>query len=370
FSFGIQRSISQSSTLDVSYVGSRSLGLSNEKPFNIPSAEFRRQCNLLEGGSPAFCDQQVANPFRGIEAFRGTNHFSNATIRRYDLARPFPQFSGDLLEQGRGDSRIWYNSLQVNYNMRVGRSLTLLGNYTFSKMVERWGWLDPFNNVPQQGLYFSDRPHFIKFSTVYELPFGKGKAFANGGGWVDKIIGGWQVSTFTQMSSGEPNDLPGNAIMLKDPRTPGGDFKGAVDWKEHQVKGFNPCVLRQENNGNVAPQPFSLARGCGTDPANYAWLMTAGYSPSRYNPNRSGQIRKQRMFNTDISLAKTTYVTERLRLQFRAEAFNATNYYFFGRNDGFNTDPNNPNFGTIFPNQANTQNGYPRQIQLAIKAIW
>jgi hypothetical protein len=118
------------------------------------------------------------------------------------------------------------------------------------------------------------------------------------------------------------------------------------------------------------PQPFSIARGCGTDTSNYAWLMAADFAPQRYNPNRSGQIRKQRMFNTDVSLAKDTYVTERIRIQLRVEAFNATNYFFFGRNDGFNTDPNNPNFGSMFPNQANTQNGYPRQVQLGIKAYW
>jgi hypothetical protein len=98
--------------------------------------------------------------------------------------------------------------------------------------------------------------------------------------------------------------------------------------------------------------------------------MTADYAPDRYLPSRSGQIRKQRLFNMDASISKMTNITERLRIQFRAEAFNLTNYYFFGRNDGFITDPNNPNFGTMFPNQGNTQNGYPRQVQLGIKAFW
>ena len=103
--------------------------------------------------------------------------------------------------------------------------------------------------------------------------------------------------------------------------------------------------------------------------------MVADYTPGavvpgRNLPSRSGQIRKQRMFNTDMSLSKMTEITERLRVQFRIEAFNATNYFFFGRNDGFNTDPNNPNFGTQFPNQANTQNGYPRQVQLGVKVYW
>lgn len=371
FSFGIQRQITKSSTLDVSYVGSRSIGLSNEKIFNIPSADFRKQCNLMEGGSPNYCNELLPNPFRGVESFRNTTYFSAPTISRFNLNRPHPQFSGDLPEQGRGDSRIWYNSLQINYNMRVGRSLTLLGNYTLSKMVERWGYTDPYNNIAQQGLYFSDRPHFVKFNTVYEFPFGRGQRLGgNVGGFLNKLISGWQFSTYTQFSSGEPNDLPANAIQLKDPRTPGGDFTGTPDWKAHRVKGWNPCVLRQFNDGRIEPQPFSIQRGCGTDPANYTWLMTADYSPTRYTPLRSGQIRKQRMFNTDISLSKMTTITERLRVQFRVEAFNATNYYFFGRNDGFITNPNDPNFGTMTPNTANTQNGYPRQIQLGIKAFW
>lgn len=371
FSFGFQFQLSPASTLDVSYVGSRTVGANSERDFNIPSADFRKQCNLLEGGSPAYCNEQVPNPFRGIEEFRGTSFYTAPTISRFQINRPFPQFNGNLLERGRGESNIWYNSLQLNYNVRVGRDLTLLANYTLSKMVERWGYADPYRNVMQQGLYFNDRPHFFKFNTVYELPIGRGKLIgANTSGFLNRLISGWQISTFTQIASGEPNDLPGNAIMLKDPRTPGGDWNGSVDWSKHQVVGWNPCVLRQFNDGSIRPQPFSIARGCGEDPANYAWLMVADYAASRYNPFRSGQIRKQPLFNMDLALSKMTQITERLRFQFRIEAFNATNYFFFGRDSNFNTNPNDPNFGTLFPSQAWTGNGYPRQIQLGFKAFW
>jgi len=376
FSLGFQFQINQSSTFEASYVGSRSIDLNSQKDLNIPSASFIKNCDRLQGGNPQFCNELVPNPFRNIDAFRGTTYFTAATISRYNLNRPFPQFSGNLLEQGRNDSRIWYNSLQLNYNVRMGRNLTVLANYTLSKMVERWGYADPFNNVSQQGLYFNDRPHWAKFSAVYELPFGRGQKFANGaGGVMNKLIGGWQLSTFSNVSSGEPNDLPGNAIQLRDPRTPGGDYSGQVEWKKYQVQGWNPCVLRQFNDGSIAPQPFSLARGCGTDTSQYAWMMVADFSPGqavpgRQNPNRSGQIRKQPLFNMDASLSKWTNITERIKTQFRLEAFNLTNYYFYGRNDGFNTDPNNPNFGTVFPHLGNTQNGYPRQIQLGFKILW
>ncbi len=371
FSLEFQRQITHTSTLSLAYVGSRTIGANDERNLNVLSPEVRRRCNLLEGGTPDYCNAQVPNPFRGLEPFRGTSLFTAANISQFQLNRPFPQFNGNLLQQGRGESNIWYNSLQVNYNVRIGRQLTLLGNYTLSKMVERWGYTDATNYIKQQGLYFNDRPHYFKFNTVYELPFGKGQAIGgNVSGFLNKLLSGWQVSTYTQFSSGEPNDLAANVIQLKDPRTPGGGFTGTPDWKAHQVRGWNPCVLRQFNDGRVVPQSFSVSQGCGTDPAGYAWLMTADYSPDRYLPSRSGQIRKQRLFNMDASISKMTAITERLRVQFRAEAFNLTNYYFFGRNDGFVTNPNDPNFGTMFPHTGNTQNGYPRQIQLGIKAFW
>jgi hypothetical protein len=371
FSLGVQYQLNQTSTLEFSYVGSRTVGANSERAYNIPSSDFRKQCNLQEGGSPDFCNAAVPNPFRGVAAFRGTPFFTATSVSRYQMNRAFPQFNGDMLEQGRNDSNIWYNSLQINFNQRIGRSLTLSGNYTLSKMVERWGFNDPFNNVQQQGLYFNDRPHYVKFNTVYELPFGTGKKWgSNAGKFARLLTSGWTFSTYTQFSSGEPNNLPGNVIQLRDPRTVGGDWNGQVDWKKHQIQGWNPCVLRQFNDGRIVPQPFSIQRGCSaTDFSQYAWLMTADYAP-RYTPSRSGQIRKQRLWNMDAALSKTTNITEQLRFQFGVEAFNLTNYYFFGRDSNFNTNPNDPNFGTIFPHLAWIGNGYPRQFQLRMKLLW
>jgi hypothetical protein len=145
-------------------------------------------------------------------------------------------------------------------------------------------------------------------------------------------------------------------------------------------------VLRQFNDGRVEPTQFSLSRGCGTDRANYAWLRVADYTvgqgipgastannnaaSGRLTPMRSGQIRKQPFFNVDASFAKTTNITERIRTQFRIEAFNVTNYYFFGRDSNFQTNPDDPTFGTLFPHLAWIGNGYPRQVQLAFKVLW
>ncbi|HOK44594.1 MAG TPA: TonB-dependent receptor [Bryobacteraceae bacterium] len=379
FSVGWQYQLTQAATVEASYVGTRTVDANNEKAFNIPSAEFRKSCNLLEGGDPVYCNQALPNPFRNVPAFQGTSFYTAATLSRYQLARPFPQFSGDMTEQGRNGSRFWYNSLQVNYNHRFGRGLTFLANYSLSKTVESWGYADPFNDVEQRGLYFNDRPHWFKATAVYDLPFGRNQRFGSGTtGVVSKLISGWEITGFFNWASGEPNNLPGNVIQLKDPRTIGGRWTGKVDWKAHQVVGWNNCVLRQFNDGRIEPMAYSLASGCGEDFSNYAWLMVADYSPgggstpsnSRMTPFRSGQIRKQPMLTFDASLNKTTTITERFRLQLGLEAFNVLNHYYYGRDNHFNTTPTDSNFGTQFPSQAWIGNGYPRQVQVRMKLIW
>lgn len=102
---------------------------------------------------------------------------------------------------------------------------------------------------------------------------------------------------------------------------------------------------------------------------NYAWMQVAGYSPRRYLPERSGQIRRQHAIQMDASLLKNTKITERLSLQLGFEAFNVLNHNYFGRNQ-LNTDPSNPEFGTIKPAFVSTQNILPRQIQLRMKVMW
>ncbi len=336
-------------------------------PYNIPSLAFRKQCNIFEGGSPNFCNEQVANPFKGIEAFRGTGLFTADTTSRYQLARPFPQFTGDVQRYGDNNARTWYNSAQVNYTMRFKAGLNLLTNYTFSKFTERFGYNDPFAGVLQEGPYFLDRPHVFKLTAVYELPFGRGKHFAgNASGFANKLVGGWEATTFLTSQSGEPADLPrdGNkALMLRDPKI------NDVNWHQNQVQGWSPCVLKMDNNGKVAPQQFSIDKGCGTDQSKYAWLILPSYAPN-VNPFRSGQIRMAHTTTMDASLNKITQITEKLRFQFRAEVFNILNHYAYPR-ARFNTNPNDANFGSLFPGQISTvDSGFPRQIQFGFKVYW
>ena len=385
FSFGVQYSLTQGQMIEVSYVGSRSRSQQDSIPTNNPTLEFRKSCNPLEGGNVAFCNQLVDNPFRGIEAFRGTTNFTAAQISRFDANRPYPQFGG-INMRGTNLGFINYNSLQINYNYRIRGGISLLANYTLSKMYENFGFNDPYANVRQGGLYFNDRPHFVKGTVVWDLPFGAGKRFGAGQrGFLGKVISGWGFNAYYTQASGEPNDMPGNVRQLMDPRRISSgsgavaNWNGTVDWKAHQPIGWNRCVLQMNNDGSIVATPVSLQAGCGpapanlnaalSNPGNYAWLVQPAFAP-RETPLRMPNIRKQMLFNVDASITKDTKIGERFRFQIGAEAFNLTNYYFYGRNNGFNTNPLDQNFGTLFPHLASNQNGGPRYVQLRFKLFW
>ena len=193
--------------------------------------------------------------------------------------------------------------------------------------------------------------------------------FSGSKGIADKLISGWQVTSFFQWASGEPANLPANVRPLKDPRVKD------INWNQHQVRGFSNCVIRQNNNGTQSAMPYSLASGCGTDLSTYSWLWVGDYSPGqtapgRQTPNLFGNLRKHRVPTLDASLLKTTIFKERYRFQFGFEAFNAINKYYFGRNDSFNTDPNSANFGTLFPFNTSNQNFSPRTMQVRLKFNW
>ncbi len=363
FSFGFQMALKSSASLDVSYVGSRGRNQQTQRDYNIPGLDFRKQCDPLEGGSPNYCNAQVANPFQGLQPFFGTSFYSASTLSRFQLNRPFPQFAGNLTRLGDNSGHTWYNSLQVNYKLRMRNGINLLADYTFSKFMERWGYLDPYRGIQQQGLYFLDKPHVFKLTTIYPLPFGHGHHFAGGAsGWSERAIGGWELTTFFNAASGEPANLPGNVRLRGDPRL-------HPNFHSAKVQGWSPCVAVMHDDGSITAQPFSVAAGCGADTSTYPWLELPSYAPGEL-PFRSGQIRMYPTVTMDASLNKSVAINERMHLQARVEAFNVLNHYTMPT-ARYNTNPNDSNFGSFFPGNLWTgDTGFPRQIQLGLKLVF
>jgi len=377
FSLGFQYAMPFRSNLDVSYVGNRSYKLENLYDYNEPGLAFRKQCNPLEGGNPAFCDALVPNPFFNLPQFANTTLGTTPTISRFNLNRPFPEF-GSFQQRGRNNGKVWYNSMQVGYQIRGAAGMNLTFAYTYSKMIEQAALSNSFmgagtaaftdtqQQIPQRSVYAFDRPHVLKIGTVWELPFGKGKHFVNTSHPVlSRLVSGWQHTMIFQYSSGRPWEFPGNVVYLKDASMPN------IDWSAPKIYGVRPCVLKMNPDGSSTPQPYSLSYGCGTDPSTYNFLFVPSslYAP-RMSPLHFSNIRLHAVPQVDMSVNKTTQITEHTSVQFRAEAFNIMNTFYLPIQQ-FTNNLDDANFGSIIKGTTAQGNAnFPRQIQLAVKFIF
>lgn len=250
--------------------------------------------------------------------------------------------------------------MQVQYESSRKGGLNLLVSYTLSKMMLRTGWMDELNLVPQQSLFNRDTPHRVSVAGVWELPFGRGRRFLNSShGLWHRLAGGWESSVIFQYQPGWPWPLPGNAILLKDPRLP------EIDWPQPVVRAIDTCAARWNDNGAIT-MASSVQRGC----TSYTWLVMPRYGPNRWLPNQDGRIRLHSVPIGDLAINKMTGITEKVRAQFRFEVFNLTNTYMHNRQN-FNTSVENVNFGTL--NRAavsSTGPNFPRNIQLGFKVLW
>jgi hypothetical protein len=204
---------------------------------------------------------------------------------------------------------------------------------------------------------FDMRHQFNGYWTA-ELPFGKGRRFGgDSSGWLDNVIGGWQLSGILRINSG----VPANVINGR-------------TW---------PTNWNFQGNATCAPvgaQPFGLANGSCPSTQNVHFATHDGENP---NPNifadpgeafkhfrfsavgERGQrnvLRADGYFSTDLGLGKAFAITERQKLNFRWEVFNVTNSAYFDA--GYlNLNPDDPaTFGDY-----NQMAGGPRRMQFALR---
>ena len=212
------------------------------------------------------------------------------------------------------DAASYYDAFQAKLDKRFNNGLQFVAHYTWSKNLSHDGG---YANIDPQVNYGPDdfnRKHVFSISTVYELPIGRGKRFmGNANRVVNLLVGGFQLNTTTNYSSGLPWSASYNEcnsdqdvgicrpILIGDLKTGVGHFDPVAG----SVPFFTP-VAAMPLNGDVSG-PFQRP------------LL------GQFGSGRNA-FTGPRFFNSDFSLFKNFEITERVGAQFRFEAFNVFNH--------------------------------------------
>jgi hypothetical protein len=327
---------------------------------NTPRGLFRNRKNERIGEWGFSVQQQLPSQilldvgYIGNEgAHMFTRTYTNA-INPVTGQRPLPSFS--LVDYKRMDGVSNFNGLSVTIK-RQFRSGWLLGaNYLWSHAIDDAGTGGGEADYPEniacrsceRATSDQDIRQSFTSSAIYQLPFGRGRKYLNGGGVAEKFLGGWDLSGIGTARTGLPLTI---TISRSASALPDGNSTSP------QRPNIVPGVSLMPPGGQtpqdwINPAAFSI-------PANGTWG----------NAGRN-LIRGPGIWQIDTAVIKHNRLTETVGLDFRAEAFNLFNRSQFGLP---NTNLSAAgSFGQITQpiNAGATGTGTPRQFQLMLRLIF
>jgi Carboxypeptidase regulatory-like domain len=317
---------------------------------------------IAEFGLLGTLNDPVPNPFAG----KVPGQLGGATITRAQSLRPYPYVPNINVRNPRLGNSI-YHAFLLSAEKRFSKGFAFLASYTFGKLISdsisnplnfivtegagEFGYQNgKFNRRAERSEDPSNVPHRLVLSGLWELPIGSGRKIDLSSGFLNTVLGGWQINMVTTIVSGAPlvirganNGLANRPDLLQTPNLP---------------EGFTD------------PNP---GRGV-------LWFDTLAFkNPAQYTygntPRAISQFRNPGAVIVDVSVFKNISLTERVKLQFRAEAFNVPNHTNLGfpnttfapfinaqnPNDPRNGFNNADAFGRI------TSSRDPRQLQIGLK---
>ncbi len=207
----------------------------------------------------------------------------------------YPTLAGNRVNVRDDNGKSQYDSLQVQLERRFTRGWQYRAAYTFSKTKDNGE--GAFDSVGDTNINFIepyttsriDFPHVFSFESVYEIPFGRGKAFGSEiPGVLDAIVGGWQLNGIFRAQSGQAFDVRRNGVRV--------DLVG------------EPYT----DNGSSNP-PY----------LNFAAFREA--PAGRFGNLERNSLRSPSTYELNLGLTKNFGIYEKIKAQFRAEFFNVLN---------------------------------------------
>jgi hypothetical protein len=235
-----------------------------------------------------------------------------------------------------------YNALTVKVEKRFSRGLQFLSAFTWAHSIDNVdedntkvtgdGPVFPYNHNLNRGNSAMDIRRLFTTSAVYELPFGKGKRWLNRGGVLDAVLGGWQLGGILTLRTGQTFTVTDQGGITN---------SGGAD-RPNRI-----------GDGQLTASQQSIDR----------WFDVSAFQVQpQYTYGNAGRniLFGPGLRNLDFSLAKSFRLSEKKRLQFRAESFNFSNTPAFGLP---NAVINGPGPGVI------TSAGDPRRVQFGLKFV-
>jgi outer membrane receptor protein involved in Fe transport len=300
WNLNIERSLNDNTLLTVAYVGDVTRHMSNRADGNQPYA-------LSAGNTSGILDvkpQPLAGP---------------VTIQQNVLTAN-------------------YHALAASLQRRYASGLQFLLSYTWSKAMDiADGDNTNIENIYHPRLTYSpasfDRTNNVLLSGVYDLPFGPGQRFDNGGGLLNReVLGGWKLSFIQQLASGQPVSVTANNTA---------DTSYA-----HSMYALETCNPKSG---------FTRTRFLNFNPACFAQPAPGIYGTTR----NVSATRQPGLYPTNLSLFKAFPIFGEHELQFRADAFSVFNHPEFG---GGSANAGSPSLGLL-----TTEASGLRTMQLSLK---
>jgi hypothetical protein len=264
---------------------------------------------------------------------------------------PYPAFGPITWRGDVGNST--FHALQFNARRAFQNGFLLAANYMWSHSINDGSIGGGESDTPQDSFCRScdkassddDVRQVFNFSAVYQLPFGAGKHYVTSPGFARTILGGWTLSTIATTQTG----LPFNITVTRSNGSVPGDLAISGSDRPNWVPGVSLTPP-----GGSTPQEW-------VNPAAFSMPAAGTFGDLGRNAFRAPGIS-----DVDLTLAKDIPITERMKVRFRADAFNIFNRAQYGAP---NANISASNFGTITTTLSSyaTGRGTPREFQLSAK---
>ncbi len=326
---------------EANYIGNKSNHMEVTRNINALPLQYLSTLPTRDDTYNNLLTAAIPNPMRGLVPGNSQGIYTGATTSRQTLLSPFPAFGSNAINSTDNTGYGWYHSFQFTASKRFSKGYTVQGSYTLQKWMQAVNLLNPQDAMPIREISDADAPHRINISSVWSLPFGKGRHFLpNGNAFVSRLVTGWELSGIYSIQSGFPlawgnviyNGDPKNILLPLDQRSPDHWFN---------VANFETAAAKQLLSTQLRTWPF-----------------------------RFSQLRGPRQNNIDLAIIKQTRISEGKNLEFRAEALNAANHPYFPNPNMTVTaaqSARSTGFGQI---SASTMNNYARRLQMSLRFLF